>query len=103
MPVAFDDASARFNLINMNIRGDKVHLKALLDYNGVLDLERKLAAFKMLLPKPTPEDQTDAPKPNWDARCRRTNRPNPTSSRKPLASLSATTMTPRSRSALASW
>ena len=35
----------------MNIRGDKVHLEGLLDYNGLLDLEAKLTALKQLLPK----------------------------------------------------
>jgi hypothetical protein len=40
------------NAINMNIRGDKVHLEGLLDYDGLLDLETKLAALKLLLPKP---------------------------------------------------
>jgi len=33
----------------MNIRPGMVHLDALLDYDGVLDLEKKLEALKILL------------------------------------------------------
>lgn len=50
------------NEINMNIRGDKVHLEGLLDYAGLLDLEKKLAALKILLPKPA--DNAEAEKAN---------------------------------------
>jgi len=45
-------AAEALNEINMNIRGDKVHLEGWLDYSGVLDLEAKIAALKLLLPKP---------------------------------------------------
>jgi len=38
------------NRIDMNIQGDKVHLNALLNAQGLLDLENKLKALKLLLP-----------------------------------------------------
>lgn len=37
------------NRINMNIQGDKVHLEGLLDHQGILELEQKLKALKVLL------------------------------------------------------
>lgn len=37
------------NAINMNIRGDKVYIDGLLNYDGLLDLEKKIAALKILL------------------------------------------------------
>ena len=40
---------AGLNQINMNIQGDKVHVDALLDSKGLLELEKKIAALKMLL------------------------------------------------------
>jgi len=39
----------QLNQINMNIQGDRVHLDATLDYNGLLTLEKKIAALKVLL------------------------------------------------------
>ncbi len=42
-------SNALLNQISMNIVGDKVHLNGLLDLKGVLDLEKKLAALKVLL------------------------------------------------------
>jgi hypothetical protein len=49
VPAAYGNAEPDLNTINMNIRGDKVHLDALLDYDGLLDLEKKLVALKVLL------------------------------------------------------
>ena len=46
---AFGSAEPDLNTINMNIRGDKVYLSGLLDQSGLLDLEKKIAALKVLL------------------------------------------------------
>jgi hypothetical protein len=45
----FANVEPELNAINMNIRPGMVHLDALLDYDGVLDLEKKLEALKILL------------------------------------------------------
>lgn len=45
-------AEPELNEISMNIRGGKVLLEGLLDYNGVLELEEKIKALKLLLPRP---------------------------------------------------
>ena len=37
------------NQINMNIQGGMVHINAVLDHKGILDLEQKLSALKILL------------------------------------------------------
>ena len=37
------------NKINMNIQGDRVHVNALLDFNGLLLLEKKIEGLKALL------------------------------------------------------
>lgn len=39
----------QLNQINMNIQGDRVHLDATLDFQGLLMLEKKIAALKLLL------------------------------------------------------
>ncbi len=53
-PVAYasGEAAEALNKINMNIRGDKVHLEALLDHGGLIALEKKIAALKVLLEVP---------------------------------------------------
>lgn len=43
------DAPSELNRPRMDIQGDKVRLDALLDLKGLLDLEKKLPALKMLL------------------------------------------------------
>lgn len=48
--VGYANVVPDLNIINMNIRGDKVYLDALLDYDGLIDLEKKIAALKILLP-----------------------------------------------------
>lgn len=48
-PAAFANVAPKLNEINMNIRGDQVLLEALLDYEGILALEKKIAALKVLL------------------------------------------------------
>jgi hypothetical protein len=50
-PAAFANSVPELNEISMNIRGGKVHLEGLLDYSGVLELEEKLKALKLLLPR----------------------------------------------------
>ena len=47
-PSAFAQEGA-LNKINMNIQGDRVHVDALLDHKGLVELEGKLQALKMLL------------------------------------------------------
>ena len=43
------------NEVYLDIRGSReVHVEGLLDYNGILDLEEKLKALKMILKKPDP-------------------------------------------------
>lgn len=42
-------APAALNRIDMDIKGDQVHLNALLDHKGLLALEKKIAALKLLL------------------------------------------------------
>ncbi|WP_156028634.1 hypothetical protein [Sphingobium chlorophenolicum] len=49
MPAVFANAEPELNAINMNIRGNKVHLEGLLDYDGLMALETKIAALKILL------------------------------------------------------
>lgn len=41
------------NRIDMDIKGDRVQLNALLDLNGIASLEKKIAALKLLLDAPT--------------------------------------------------
>jgi hypothetical protein len=45
-------AQDALNKINMNIMGDRVHVNALLDFDGLLLLEKKLAGLKALLEAP---------------------------------------------------
>lgn len=52
------------NRIDMDIKGDQVHLNALLDFKGLLMLEKKITALKVLLevhlePNDTGEDEDD--------------------------------------------
>lgn len=65
LPVSSEviDALGRFsprrdivpNEVYLDIRGSReVHVEGVLDYNGILDLEEKLKALKMILKKPTP-------------------------------------------------
>ena len=42
-------APSALNRIDMDIKGEQVHLNALLDYNGLLALEKKIVALKILL------------------------------------------------------
>jgi hypothetical protein len=46
---ALMEQSEALNKINMNIRGDRVHVDAVLDYQGLLALEKKIAGLKALL------------------------------------------------------
>jgi hypothetical protein len=48
-PNAPQPAPASLNRIDMNIQGDKVHINGLLDYAGLVSLEKKIAALKILL------------------------------------------------------
>lgn len=49
IPIGCAKVAPDLNIINMNIRGDKVYLDGLLDYDGLIDLEKKIAALKILL------------------------------------------------------
>lgn len=59
--VGYANGVPELNIINMNIRGDKVYLDGLLDYNGLLDLEKKIAALKTLLPAQAKDDGGEQP------------------------------------------
>ena len=51
--------AARLNKIDMNIQGGTtVHINALLDHKGLLELEQKLIALKMLLTPTTEANDT---------------------------------------------
>ena len=55
---AGEGAKETLNKINMNIRGDKVHLEGLLDHAGLLALEKKIVALKVLLHVTTEANDT---------------------------------------------
>lgn len=61
---AYATIEPELNAINMNIRGDKVHLDAFLDYDGLLALEKKIAALKVLLEVVHGANDTGSDKPN---------------------------------------
>lgn len=53
-------APSTLNRIDMDIKGDQVHLNALLDFNGLLALEKKITALKVLLEiHPEPNDTNE--------------------------------------------
>lgn len=51
---AFTNQSLPLNQPNLSIQGDQtVRIEALLDYDGIVDLEHKIAALKMLIKRKT--------------------------------------------------
>lgn len=57
-PAAFANAAPTVNQIGMNVQGHLVHLEAVLDYDGLVELESKITALKTIIARPAKPEPT---------------------------------------------